>query len=93
MELWKPILRIGRIAGQYGKPRSSATEIIDGLEIPVYRGDNVNSYVANENARKPNPTRLLTGYHMSSLTINYVRALTKGASQIYIIPRIGICHS
>ena len=74
----KPILRIGRIAGQYGKPRSSATEIIDGLEIPVYRGDNVNSYVANENARKPNPTRLLTGYHMSSLTINYVRALTKG---------------
>jgi 3-deoxy-7-phosphoheptulonate synthase len=74
----KPIVRIGRIAGQYGKPRSSDTEIVDGVEIPVYRGDNVNSFVANSDARKPNPERLLKGYHMSSMTLNYVRALTKG---------------
>ncbi|MDB2447214.1 3-deoxy-7-phosphoheptulonate synthase class II [bacterium] len=74
----KPIVRIGRIAGQYGKPRSANTEVVDGVEIPVYRGDNVNSFEANLEARKPNPDRLLKGYHLSSMTLNYVRALTKG---------------
>ena len=74
----KPIVRIGRIAGQYGKPRSSNTEIVDGKQIPVYRGDNVNSFKANEIDRQPDPERLLKGYHMSSMTLNYVRALTKG---------------
>lgn len=74
----KPIVRVGRIAGQYGKPRSANTEIVDGIEIPVYRGDNVNSFEANEVAREPMPERLIKGYHMSSMTLNYVRALTKG---------------
>ena len=74
----KPILRVGRIAGQYGKPRSADTEMINGSPIPVYRGDNVNSFEPNLEQRTPDPQRLLKGYHMSSMTLNYVRALTKG---------------
>ena len=74
----KPILRVGRIAGQYGKPRSADTEIVNGSPIPVYRGDNVNSFEPNLEQRTPDPQRLLKGYHMSSMTLNYVRALTKG---------------
>lgn len=74
----KPILRVGRIAGQYGKPRSADMETVNGLSMPVYRGDNVNSFEPNLEQRNPDPQRLLKGYHMSSMTLNYVRALTKG---------------
>ena len=76
--LEKPVIRIGRIAGQYAKPRSSGTEIVDGKEIPVYRGDIVNSIEATAEARKPDPTRIKDAYLFSALTINYIRSLTKG---------------
>lgn len=74
----RPIVRIGRIAGQYGKPRTKDTEMVGGEQMPVYRGDNVNSYEADRISRKADPERLIKGYHMSAMTLNYVRALTKG---------------
>lgn len=74
----RPIVRIGRMAGQYGKPRSADTEIIAGVEVPVYRGDNVNSFEPTLEGRTPDPERLLKGYQHSTMTLNYVRALTKG---------------
>ena len=70
-----PVVRVGRIAGQFAKPRSRPTEIVDGVEIPSYRGDNVNSHDTSE--RSPNPDRLLQAYH-SAATLNYLRALLDG---------------
>ncbi|MDO5673695.1 MAG: 3-deoxy-7-phosphoheptulonate synthase class II [bacterium] len=74
----KPVVKVGRIAGQYAKPRSSDTEIINGTEIPSYRGDMANSAEAELRARIPDPERLLQGYHMSAATMNLLRAFTRG---------------
>ena len=74
----KPIVRIGRIAGQYAKPRSQDFELIGDQKIPVYRGDIVNSFEADSLAREPDPERMRQAYFMSSATLNYIRALTKG---------------
>lgn len=74
----RPVIRVGRIAGQYAKPRSNPTEVIDGVELPVYRGDIINSFEANIAARTPKPERILEAFHRSSATLNYIRALTKG---------------
>lgn len=73
-----PVIRIGRIAGQYAKPRSSDTEKVNGQDIPVFRGDNINSFEATAAGRKADPTRMLRGYHTASLTLNYVRAMIAG---------------
>lgn len=73
-----PIVKMGRMAGQYAKPRSSNTEVRDGLELPCYRGDMVNSYEFNEDSRHPNPDRLMQGYQISAATANIVRAFTTG---------------
>ena len=75
-ETQKPILRIGRIAGQYAKPRSSETEIVDGREMLTYRGDIVHSIEATPDARTPDPNRLIEGYTRSALTLNFLRALS-----------------
>jgi 3-deoxy-7-phosphoheptulonate synthase len=74
----RPVVRLGRIAGQYAKPRSNGTETIDGVELPVYRGDNVNDMAATPEARRPDPERLERGYFYSVATINFVRALLEG---------------
>lgn len=74
----KPVIRIGRIAGQYSKPRSAPTETVGGEEMNVYRGDNINAFAAIPKQRVSDPERLLRGYHLSSLTLNYIRALTSG---------------
>ena len=71
-----PVVRVGRIAGQFAKPRSRSTEVVNGREIPSYRGDNVNSHDAQD--REPNPDRLLQAYHHSAATLNYLRALLDG---------------
>ena len=71
-----PVTRIGRIAGQYAKPRSSDTEKVDGKELPVYRGDNVNGASVQE--RTPDPERLERGYFYSASTLNFIRALLEG---------------
>lgn len=62
----KPVVRIGRMAGQFGKPRSNNTEIVDGVELPVYRGHMVNLPEPDEESRRPDPLRLLTGYMAAS---------------------------
>jgi len=74
----KRVIKIGRIAGQYAKPRSSDTEIVNGREILNYRGDMVNSPEPTKKARKPDPRRMLEGYYRATATLNLVRAFTKG---------------
>ncbi len=73
-----PVVKIGRMAGQYAKPRSSAHETRDGVTLPVYRGDIVNSYAFTEEARTPDPERLIEAYHVSASTLNLIRAFTTG---------------
>lgn len=74
----KRILRVGRMAGQYAKPRSSDTETQNGVTLPCYRGDIVNGFEFTEESRRANPQLLLRGYERSALTLNFVRALSEG---------------
>ncbi len=74
----KPVIRIGRIAGQYAKPRSSNTENRDGLTLPSYRGDLINRAPFSGDHRRANPQLLLRGYERSALTLNFIRALSEG---------------
>ncbi|WP_441250135.1 class II 3-deoxy-7-phosphoheptulonate synthase [Kitasatospora sp. McL0602] len=73
-----PVVKVGRIAGQYSKPRSNPTETRDGLELPVYRGDSVNGLAFTPESRRPDPERLKRMYHASAATLNLVRAFTTG---------------
>jgi 3-deoxy-7-phosphoheptulonate synthase len=73
-----PIVKIGRMAGQFAKPRSKSTEIRDGVELPAYRGDAVNGLDFTAAARVPDPSRLLRAYHCSAVTLNLSRAFTTG---------------
>jgi len=73
-----PIVKVGRIAGQFAKPRSSDTEVIDGVELPSFRGHIVNDIVPTAAARVPSPERLLQAYHQSASTLNLLRAFVKG---------------
>ncbi|MCL4108835.1 UNVERIFIED_CONTAM: hypothetical protein GTU68_050459 [Idotea baltica] len=72
------IVRVGRIAGQYAKPRSADLETKNGIELPSYRGDIVNRSAFTPEDRIPNPQLMLRAYERSALTINYIRALTEG---------------
>ncbi|RNC84727.1 MAG: 3-deoxy-7-phosphoheptulonate synthase [Balneola sp.] len=74
-EMGVPVVRLGRIAGQYAKPRSQSFEEVNGKTIHNYRGDLINGYEPNVEARVPNPARLVEGYHKAALTLNFVRAL------------------
>jgi 3-deoxy-7-phosphoheptulonate synthase len=76
--LKKPVIRVGRFAGQYAKPRSADTETRDGITLPCYRGDNVNRPGFTAAEREPDPELLLRGYERASLTLNFVRALIDG---------------
>ncbi|HUF31622.1 MAG TPA: 3-deoxy-7-phosphoheptulonate synthase class II [Acidimicrobiales bacterium] len=73
-----PVLKVGRIAGQFAKPRSSPTERIDGADVPSFRGHMVNDDAPEAAGRVADPSRLLTAYHQSSATLNLLRAFTKG---------------
>jgi 3-deoxy-7-phosphoheptulonate synthase len=73
-----PVVKIGRLAGQFAKPRSMATEIRDGVELPAYRGDAVNGLEFSAPARTPDPGRLLSAYHSSAVTLNLCRAFATG---------------
>ena len=73
-----PVVKVGRIAGQFGKPRSSPTETIEGVTLPSYRGDNINGMDFTEEARLPDPQRLLKAYGQSAATLNLIRAFAKG---------------
>ena len=73
-----PVVKVGRMAGQFAKPRSSDTEVIDGVELPSYRGDIVNAIEFEPAAREPDPTRQLQAYGQAAATLNLLRAFTQG---------------
>ncbi|MGA2829351.1 MAG: 3-deoxy-7-phosphoheptulonate synthase class II [Streptosporangiaceae bacterium] len=73
-----PVVKVGRLAGQFGKPRSAATEVREGVELPVYRGDAVNAIEFTAEARTPDPGRLLDAYHCAAVTLNLCRAFASG---------------
>lgn len=74
----KKVVKIGRIAGQYAKPRSNDFEIVNNVTLPIYRGDMINSVIPDEEARKHDPSRILTAYYKAAATLNLIRAFTKG---------------
>lgn len=74
----KPVVKVGRIAGQFAKPRSSDTEKKEGAELPSYRGDMVNRPEFNKEARIPDPQNMVNGYNMAASTLNLLRAFTRG---------------
>jgi 3-deoxy-7-phosphoheptulonate synthase len=73
-----PVVKIGRIAGQFAKPRSRPTESRDGIELPAYRGEAVNGFEFTPESRTPDPTRLLRAYHCAAGTLNLCRAFAGG---------------
>jgi 3-deoxy-7-phosphoheptulonate synthase len=74
----KAVIRVGRFAGQYAKPRSAETETVDGVTLPTYRGSLINRHNFNPADRTPDPGLLLEGYHRAALTINFIRGLVDG---------------
>jgi 3-deoxy-7-phosphoheptulonate synthase len=73
-----PVIKLGRIAGQFSKPRSAPTENIDGVELPSYLGDNINGIEFNKKSRIPDPKRLFKAYSQSASTLNLIRAFANG---------------
>ncbi|MFU8863321.1 MAG: class II 3-deoxy-7-phosphoheptulonate synthase, partial [Rhodobacterales bacterium] len=73
-----PVVKVGRMAGQFAKPRSAPTEMIDGLELPSYRGDIINDLAATAEARQPDPQRMLQAYLQAAATLNLLRAFSTG---------------
>ncbi|PYI04029.1 phospho-2-dehydro-3-deoxyheptonate aldolase [Aspergillus sclerotiicarbonarius CBS 121057] len=89
----KPVVRIARIAGQFAKPRSSPMEVIDGVEMPSFRGDNINGFDASPESRKPDPSRLVSAYFHSAATLNYLRAsLSSGLADLHSPLDWGLGH-
>ncbi|MBI1358800.1 MAG: 3-deoxy-7-phosphoheptulonate synthase class II [Alphaproteobacteria bacterium] len=74
----KPVVKVGRIAGQFAKPRSSPTETVAGVTLPSYRGDNINGMEFSAEARTPDPQRLMQAYMQSAATLNLLRAFAQG---------------
>ena len=73
-----PIVKVGRLAGQFAKPRSAPTEVVEGIELPSYRGDIVNSIDFDEESRQPDPERMVRAYNQSASTLNLLRAFAQG---------------
>ncbi len=73
-----PVVKIGRIAGQFAKPRSSDFEELNGISLPSYRGDIINGFEFSEQARIPDPRRMLEAYYQSATTLNLLRGFAKG---------------
>ncbi len=74
----QPVVKVGRIAGQFAKPRSSPTETVNGEELPIYRGDIVNDFAGTAAARRPDPERQIMAYRQSAATLNLLRAFAQG---------------
>ncbi len=84
----KPVVKVGRIAGQFAKPRSAPTETIEGVTLPSYRGDNINGSAFTPEERTPDPQRLLKAYNQSASTLNLLRAFAGGGyADLYNIHR------
>jgi 3-deoxy-7-phosphoheptulonate synthase len=73
-----PVVKVGRIAGQYAKPRTASDESRDGVALPAYRGDMINGLEFTAQARRPDPGRMVEAYHRASATLNLLRAFTQG---------------
>ena len=73
-----PVVKIGRMAGQFAKPRSAPMEVVDGVELPSYRGDIINELDFSSDARMPNPDKMLQAYMQSAATLNLLRAFSTG---------------
>ncbi|OWU84896.1 phospho-2-dehydro-3-deoxyheptonate aldolase [Oceanicola sp. 22II-s10i] len=73
-----PVIKVGRMAGQFAKPRSAPTEVVDGVELPSYRGDIINDLAFTPEARIPDPARMLQAYTQSAATLNLIRAFSTG---------------
>ena len=73
-----PIVKVGRLAGQFAKPRSSDLETVDGVSLPSYRGDIINSFEFTKEARVPDPLRMVRAYNQSAATLNLLRAFSRG---------------
>ncbi|MFW5625270.1 MAG: 3-deoxy-7-phosphoheptulonate synthase, partial [Campylobacter hyointestinalis] len=73
-----PIVKVGRVAGQFAKPRSSDFEEIDGVKLPSYRGDIINGFEFTNEARVPDPKRMIEAYYQSASTLNLLRAFSRG---------------
>ncbi len=74
----KPVVKVGRVAGQFAKPRSADTETVDGVELPSYRGDIINGIEFSAEQRVPDPQRMIMGYRQSAATLNLLRAFASG---------------
>ena len=73
-----PVVKVGRMAGQFAKPRSAPTETVDGVELPSYRGDIINELAFTEQARIPDPNKMLQAYTQAAATLNLLRAFSTG---------------
>ncbi len=73
-----PTVKVGRMAGQFAKPRSADTEVIDGVELPSYRGDNINDIAFTAEGRVPDPQRMIRAYSQAAATLNLLRAFATG---------------
>ena len=73
-----PVIKLGRMAGQFAKPRSAPTETVDGVELPSYRGDIINELAFTADARIPNPKKMLRAYTQAAATLNLIRAFSTG---------------
>ena len=73
-----PVVKVGRMAGQFAKPRSAPMEVVDGVELPSYRGDIINGIGFDEASRIPDPNRMMNAYHQASATLNLLRAFAQG---------------
>jgi 3-deoxy-7-phosphoheptulonate synthase len=73
-----PVVKVGRMAGQFAKPRSAPTEVVDGVELPSYRGDIINELAFTERSREPDPSKMLQAYTQAAATLNLIRAFSTG---------------
>jgi 3-deoxy-7-phosphoheptulonate synthase len=92
-----PVVKLARAAGQFAKPRSSDTEVVDGVEIPSFRGHMVNDDAPDAAARVPDPARMVQAYHQSAARLNLLRAFTKGGfadlTQVHVWNQEFVAHS
>jgi 3-deoxy-7-phosphoheptulonate synthase len=91
-----PVVKVGRVAGQFAKPRSSATEQQDGQELPSYFGDNINGIDFSPESRRPDPARLMQAYSQAAATLNLLRAFAQGGyADLHEVHRwnLGFCEA
>ena len=88
-----PVVKVGRMAGQFAKPRSAPTEIVSEVELPSYRGDIINELAFTKDARIPNPNKMLQAYTQAAATLNLLRAFSKGGyADVHLVHGLSLIH-